>query len=102
MLHIPTIVVYKMNPITVWIGHLLIHVNWVSLVNILLNRGIYPEFLGGAATVENILNEFQQLTIPSVREKMISQLKLADSIWLRPEGEPSALIANSLRKSVRK
>ena len=102
MLHIPTIVVYKMNPITVWIGHLLIHVNWVSLVNILLNRGIYPEFLGGAATVENILKEFQQLTIPSVREKMISQLKLADSIWLRPEGEPSALIANSLRKSVRK
>ncbi len=102
MLHIPTIVVYKMNPITVWIGHLLIHVNWVSLVNILLNRGIYPEFLGGAATVENILNAFQQLTIPSVREKMIYQLKLADSIWLRPEGEPSALIANSLRKSVRK
>lgn len=102
MLHIPAIVVYKMNPITTWIGHLLIKVKWVSLVNILLNSPVYPECLGEDANVETVLNEFQQLTIPSVRNKMIEELKNADSLWLRPDGTPSALIAESIRKSISK
>lgn len=102
MLHIPTIVVYKMNPITIWIGHMLVHIKWVSLVNILLKRAVFPEFLGGDVTVENILNAFQQLTIPSIREKMISQLKTADNMWLRSDGAPAAMIADSLRKAVKK
>lgn len=102
MLHIPTIVVYKMNPITSWLVRQVIRVKWVSLVNILLNRGVYPEHLGGAATAENILNSVQQLTIPSVRKKMISELKLADGMWYRKGGTPASLIAKSLRKSVLK
>ncbi len=100
MLHIPTIVVYKMNPITLWFAHILIHIKWVSLVNILLNSCVYPEYLGEEANVDNVLNEIQQLTIPSVRDKMISRLKEADDMWLRKEGTPAALIANSLRKLV--
>ena len=101
MLHIPTIVVYKMNAITTWIGKLLIKVNWVSLVNILLNRPVLPELLGKSATAENILQEIQQLTIPSVRNKMISELKSADDLWLRPDGSPSALIAQSIYASLK-
>lgn len=99
MLHIPTIVVYKMNPITSWLIKQVIRVNWVSLVNILLNQGVYPEYLGKDATTENVLNEIQQLTIPSVREKMIKQLKSADNMWRRNEGTPAALIAQSLRSA---
>lgn len=100
MLHIPTIVVYKMNPITSWLIKQVIRVNWVSLVNILLNQGVYPEYLGKDATTENVLNEIQQLTIPSVREKMVKQLKSADNMWRRDEGTPAALIAQSLRSAV--
>lgn len=102
MLHIPTIVIYKMNPITTWLVRQVIKIKWVSLVNILLNRGVYPEFLGADATAENILTEFQQLTIPSIREKMIAQLKMADDLWYRPDGAPSALIAADIYKSVSK
>ena len=93
MLHVPTIVVYKMNPLTMWIGRRLIHVNWVSLVNILLNRGVYPEHLGGDATAENILNSVQQLTIPSKRQKMIKDLKSADALWRKSADGASGLIA---------
>ena len=98
MLHIPTIVVYKMNPITTWIGRRIIKVQWVSLLNILLNRCVYPEFLGGAATAENVVNSVQQLTIPSVREKMITELKSADDLWRKPDGDASELIADGIRK----
>lgn len=93
MLHIPTVVVYKMNPITTWIGKRLIKVKWVSLVNILLNKTVYPEILGSDVTAERILDAFQQLTIPSVREKIIKDLKSADALWRKPDGAPSALIA---------
>ena len=97
MLHVPTIVVYKMNPITTWLIRQIIRVNWVSLVNILLKRGIYPEFLGPDATTENVVNAVQHLTIPSVREKMIAELKSADDLWRRPDGVAAALIADGIK-----
>lgn len=99
MLHVPTIVVYKMNPITTWLVRQIIRVNWVSLVNILLKRGVYPEFLGPAATLENVSNAVQVLTIPSVREKMIADLKCADNLWLRPDGGASELIASGIKNA---
>lgn len=102
MLHIPTIVIYKMNPITTWLVRQVIKVRWVSLVNILLSRGVYPEFLGAAATAQNVLDAVQQLTIPSVREKMVDNLRAADDLWRRPDGGASHLIAEDIRKSARK
>ena len=100
MLHIPTIVVYKMNPITTWIVRQIIRVKWVSLVNILLNRCVYPECLGPAATTENVINAVGQLSIPSIRTKMINTLQSADDLWRRPDGNPSQLIASHIKESV--
>jgi len=102
MLHIPAIIVYKMNRITTWIGHLLIHVKWVSLVNILLNRGVYPECLGGEATADNIINALDNLVLPANRKNMIQELKKADKLWLRPRGAASKLIANDIIKTIGK
>ena len=99
MLHIPTIVVYKMNKITTWLVRQMIRVKWVSLVNILLNRGVYPEFLGPAATAENVINAVGQLSIPSVRDKMISDLKSADILWRKPDGNPSQIIVEQIKQS---
>lgn len=99
MLHVPTIVVYKMNPITTWLVRQIIRVNWVSLVNILLKRGVYPEFLGPDATVENVVNAVQQLTIPSKREKMIDELRGADELWRRPQGTAGELIADGIKNA---
>ncbi len=97
MLHIPTIVVYKMNALTMWFARHMIKVRWVSLVNILLKDGVYPEFLGAAANAPNVMDAVQQLTIPSVRNKMIQKLKSADNLWRRPDGAPAALIADGVR-----
>lgn len=102
MLHIPTIVIYKMNPITTWLVRQVIRVKWVSLVNILLNRGVYPEFLGDDATAENVLGAVRQLTIPTVRNQMIAELKTADTLWYRTDGAPATLIAESLRDAAHK
>ena len=100
MLHVPTIVTYKMNAVTTWLLRRFIRVRWVSLVNILLNRGVYPECLGPMATAENIINELDTIILPANRAKMISDLASADNMWMRPNGAPSKIIADDILASV--
>jgi len=100
MLHVPAIVTYKMSRLTTLIGHLLINVKWVSLVNILLNRAVYPEFLGADATAENIINEFDSIILPANRNKMIAELHVADNMWVRPEGPASQIIADDILNTI--
>lgn len=98
MIHVPTIVVYKMNPITTWLAKRVIRVRWVSLVNILLNRSVYPELLGPRATSKNIISVFNKLMKSVTRKKMEKELALADSLWQKQNVAPAVIIANDLRK----
>ena len=100
MLHIPAIVTYKMNRITTLIGRLLIRVRWVSLVNILLNRMVYPEFLGGDATVDNIINAMDEIAVPANRARMIRNLSVADNMWIRDGTPASQIIADDIMKVI--
>ena len=83
IMHVPTIVVYKMNPMTEFLARMLLKIKWASLVNILMNKTIFPELLGRNATPENIIFEIHKLENPTAREKMISDLIKADKMWHR-------------------
>jgi lipid-A-disaccharide synthase len=100
MLHVPAIVAYKMNAITTWLLRRFIRVRWVSLVNILLNRSVYPECLGPMATADNIINELDAIIIPSNRAHMIKDLESADNLWVRKNGAPSKIIADDIVASI--
>lgn len=102
MLHVPAVVVYRMNPITVWLVRRLINVRWVSLVNILLNDGVYPELLGGDATAENITNAVCTLANPVSRRTMAARLRAADTMWRRANGNAAELVADGIRAAVAK
>ena len=69
MMHIPAIIVYRMNWLTTIIGHILVHTKWVSLVNILLNKSVYPELLGNVANARNILREFNKIANISTTQR---------------------------------
>lgn len=99
IMHIPTIVVYKMNPLTVLLAHMLIRVKWVSLVNILMGETIFPELLGKKANPCAIMDCVQQLSLPSVRHKMISDLQRADCKWKRDNTNSAKLIADDIMKA---
>ena len=96
MIHVPAIIVYKMNIITMLLAKSFIRTRWVSLVNILLKRGVYAELLGPYANTKNVLAEFGKLTKKSARTKMTDALKSADSLWQKPDGAPAQIIANDL------
>ena len=82
-MHVPAVIVYRMNPFTEFLARIFVKTKWASLVNILLKKTVYPELLGRAATAENIFHEVSRLENPAAREKMISELSRADKLWRR-------------------
>ena len=98
IMHIPTIVVYKMNLLTSMLAHILVKIRWVSLVNILMNKTIFPELLGQKANPNAVVNCLQNLTLPVFRQNMIKDLKSADSKWTKNGKNAAAMIAQDILK----
>ena len=96
IMHIPAIVVYKMNPLTVFLAHILLTVKWVSLVNILMNKTIYPELLGKHANPDSITDWVKKLSVTENRNAMIQELKSADSRWRNSHKNPAKVIADDI------
>jgi lipid-A-disaccharide synthase len=71
---IPTVIVYKVSPVTFQVGRAVVQVKHAGLANIILNKEVMPELLQGAATPETICNtacvmlthldEFRQKLLP--------------------------------------
>ena len=97
MMHVPAIIVYRMNWLTTLIGHILVNVRWVSLVNILLNKEVYPELLGTKANAKNILNQFNRVSNADTHKKMIAELKKADKLWRPDDNLVGERIASDIR-----
>lgn len=57
----PMVVFYKVNPLTAWLMRRMIITPFVTLVNVLMDRGIIPELLQEKATPENLANALQSL-----------------------------------------
>jgi lipid-A-disaccharide synthase len=71
----PTVVVYRVNPLYRAISRRVLHVPYISLVNLLAGRELFPEYLTtrdpSAAVAERLLNWLNDPSAAlSVREKM--------------------------------
>ncbi|NEO56784.1 MAG: lipid-A-disaccharide synthase [Okeania sp. SIO3B5] len=74
LLNIPQVVVYKVNPITVWIARNILRfsIPFMSPPNLVQMKAIVPELFQENATPENIVSEALELLLNSQhREKMI-------------------------------
>ena len=59
--NIPHIIAYKVSPLTYIIAKHLVHLKYVNLTNILLNRRVVPELLQHKCTPENIVAHINEL-----------------------------------------
>ncbi len=50
----PMVIIYKVSPISFWLGRALVRVPNIGLVNLVAGRQLVPEFLQHAASAENI------------------------------------------------
>tara|TARA_B110000305_G_scaffold49832_1_gene53794 strand:- start:15002 stop:16156 length:1155 start_codon:yes stop_codon:yes gene_type:complete len=56
---IPGVVTYKTDPLTYWLGRLIVKVKFIGIANLLLKRAMYPEFIQGAATPTALADELK-------------------------------------------
>jgi lipid-A-disaccharide synthase len=90
----PAIIVYKMNPLTMWIARRLVKLKWVSLVNIIANKTIYPELLGADCTAEKISEAIARTDF----DKMKKDLRGTEKFWLKNGADPATIISGDLLK----
>jgi len=68
----PLVVIYKIFPITYWIGRLFVlNVKYISLVNILLDKPVIQELLQGRANPDTVMGELRRTLLDKeYRERM--------------------------------
>ena len=57
----PMVIIYKVSPISAWLGKALVRVPNVGLVNLVAGRGLVPELLQENATGHNIAREVENM-----------------------------------------
>ena len=71
----PMVIVYRVSPLSYWIGRAMIKVKWIGLVNLVADRALVPELIQTEARGEQIAREaLRILEDDSYREEMIRGL----------------------------
>lgn len=76
LMGLPTLLLYRLSPITYALGKLLVNLTHVGLPNIVAGREVIPELLQNDVTPENIKNQLESLVYDAPRRaQMIADLK---------------------------
>ena len=62
---IPGAIAYRLNTLSYWLGKLLVKVPYIGISNLLLKRGLHPEFIQGAASTKQLAAEIVRATEPA-------------------------------------
>ncbi len=82
----PTVIGYRLNALTAAIVKKVVRVKYVSIINLLLDKPVFPEYLQENCTVENLTNAVQHyLDTPAARDAFQQDCHRALAM-LHPEG----------------
>ena len=99
----PMIVGYKLNPITFFFLKVIIKVKYASLINIIPNKEIVPEYIQSDFNVENICSSLSSFLDDKKKcQKQVSEAqKVLKSIGLNSDKKPSNLAAKEILNVIR-
>jgi lipid-A-disaccharide synthase len=76
LFNVPAVVIYRVSWPTYLVARQIVHVPFVAMPNLLANAAVYPEFIQGNVTAENIAREaLDLLSNESRRERVRQQLQ---------------------------
>jgi lipid-A-disaccharide synthase len=58
---VPMVIVYRLSPVSYWLGRLLVRIPFIGLPNILAGKSIVREFIQHAASADNIAGEIGRI-----------------------------------------
>ena len=83
----PTVVVYKLSPLTYALGKLLVRVDFIAMANLLAGEGVFPELLQADFTPERLAREVLDLVRDPAR---LPALRRGLARVVEALGEPGA------------
>ena len=86
LLGTPLAVVYRLHPLTYWMGRSLVHVDHIAMPNLIAERRAVPELVQGAFTPEALARELEGLLLDAGRRAAV--LESLTDIRHRLEGPP--------------
>ncbi|MFP4069351.1 MAG: lipid-A-disaccharide synthase [Opitutales bacterium] len=59
---IPGAIAYRLNPLSYWMGRVIVKIDYIGISNLLLGRALHPEYIQGAATPRRLAKEIERAT----------------------------------------
>lgn len=72
---LPFGLVYRVNPITFFLGRMVVHIKWLGMVNILIDRTITTELIQSDFTADKCIAELERLTTPEPRAQVLADMR---------------------------
>lgn len=73
LFRVPQVVCYKSSQLSVFIAKMIVKINYISLVNLILNREVVTELIQNNCNSERIVSELNKIELGELkREKMLS------------------------------
>ena len=95
LFHVPQVVCYKGSAISIWLAKKLVKIQYISLVNLILQQNAVSELIQEDCTVANMHTELQKL-LPGKPQRQAQLTKYADLQALLQESGVSERVANSM------
>jgi lipid-A-disaccharide synthase len=84
---IPGALTYRTDPLTYFLGRLLVKVEYIGIANLLLKEAMYPEYIQGAATAEALAAQLREcLGDAARRERTREQAARLRALLAQPAG----------------
>jgi lipid-A-disaccharide synthase len=88
---VPQVLVYKGHPISIGIAKMLVKIKFISLVNLIMDRGVIKELIQEESSIKNIAAEVNNLlNNKSYRAKMLADYDELDEKMGRPGASAKA------------
>lgn len=84
---IPGAIAYRIDPLTYWLGRMLVTVPYLGIANLLLDEPMYPEYIQGAATAAALASELRAcLHDPARASRTAAQAVRLRALLSQPAG----------------
>ena len=93
---LPMVVAHKVNKLSYWLLKKMIKVKYVTIINILAEKGLITELLQDECEVKKISNKLFEYLSPEIRESAIREIQCNLHKLISSEGMPSELAAKKI------
>lgn len=87
LLQKPMVIIYRLSPLSYWLGRLLVRVDHIGMVNIIAGERVVPELIQNEVTADRIVAETRRMLRPEVNRSVVRKLA-AVRHRLGPSGAP--------------